>query len=140
MSKKVGDRCQVELGERRGNVKFVGQAKTLAPGFWVGVQYDEPVGKHDGINAVWITDKNLKCFRIEFDKQNNKNSGNYNNPKNTSNDADEQPNKNQKNDKRRKALVVEEKSGEKNDESCTFTSSSESDSSEDEKGLLCLFS
>nr|GMD88464.1 lisH domain-containing protein C1711.05-like [Ipomoea batatas] len=69
-----------------------------------------------------------------------KNSGNYNNPKNTSNDADEQPNKNQKNDRRRKALAVEEKSGEKNDESCTFTSSSESDSSEDEKGLLCLFS
>nr|GMD83382.1 tubulin-folding cofactor B [Ipomoea batatas] len=46
---KIGDRCQVELGERRGNVKFVGQAKTLAPGFWVGVQYDEPVGKHDGM-------------------------------------------------------------------------------------------
>ncbi|KAL2477298.1 Tubulin-folding cofactor B [Forsythia ovata] len=45
---KVGDRCQVEPGEKRGIVKFVGRAETLAPGFWVGVQYDEPLGKHDG--------------------------------------------------------------------------------------------
>ncbi|PSR92814.1 Tubulin-folding cofactor B like [Actinidia chinensis var. chinensis] len=46
---KVGDRCQVEPGEKRGVVKFVGQAETLGPGFWVGVQYDEPLGKHDGM-------------------------------------------------------------------------------------------
>ncbi|KAA8539006.1 hypothetical protein F0562_025698 [Nyssa sinensis] len=46
---KVGDRCQVEPGEKRGLVKFVGQAETLAPGLWVGVQYDEPLGKHDGM-------------------------------------------------------------------------------------------
>ncbi|KAH6764626.1 tubulin folding cofactor B [Perilla frutescens var. hirtella] len=46
---KVGDRCQVEPGEKRGTVKFVGQAETLAPGFWVGIQYDEPLGKHDGM-------------------------------------------------------------------------------------------
>ncbi|VFQ98185.1 unnamed protein product [Cuscuta campestris] len=46
---KVGDRCQVEPGERRGIVKFVGRAETLASGFWVGVQFDEPVGKHDGM-------------------------------------------------------------------------------------------
>ncbi|KAL2460288.1 Tubulin-folding cofactor B [Abeliophyllum distichum] len=46
---KVGDRCQVEPGEKRGIVKFVGRAETLAPGFWVGVQYDEPLGKHDGM-------------------------------------------------------------------------------------------
>ncbi|GAA0150392.1 chaperone [Lithospermum erythrorhizon] len=45
---KVGDRCQVEPGEKRGIIKFVGQAETLSPGFWVGVQYDEPLGKHDG--------------------------------------------------------------------------------------------
>ncbi|XP_031106350.1 uncharacterized protein LOC116011003 [Ipomoea triloba] len=69
-----------------------------------------------------------------------KNSGNYHNLKNAPNDADEEPNKNQKNDRRRKALAVEEKSGDKNDESCTSSSSLESDSSEDEKGLLCLFS
>ncbi|KAF3772444.1 Tubulin-folding cofactor B, partial [Nymphaea thermarum] len=46
---KVGDRCQVEPGEKRGVVKFVGRAETLPPGFWIGVQYDEPLGKHDGI-------------------------------------------------------------------------------------------
>ncbi|KAK4362668.1 hypothetical protein RND71_017909 [Anisodus tanguticus] len=46
---KIGDRCEVEPGERRGTIKFVGQAETLAPGFWVGVQFDEPAGKHDGM-------------------------------------------------------------------------------------------
>lgn len=46
---KVGDRCQVEPGEKRGVVKFVGRAESLAPGFWVGVQYDEPLGNHDGM-------------------------------------------------------------------------------------------
>lgn len=46
---KVGDRCQVEPGEKRGVVKYVGRAENLGPGFWVGVQYDEPLGKHDGL-------------------------------------------------------------------------------------------
>ncbi|KAK4762186.1 hypothetical protein SAY87_030070 [Trapa incisa] len=46
---KVGDRCEVEPGAKRGVVKFVGRAESLAPGFWVGVQYDEPLGKHDGM-------------------------------------------------------------------------------------------
>ncbi|KAI3706077.1 hypothetical protein L1987_76330 [Smallanthus sonchifolius] len=46
---KVGDRCQVEPGEKRGVVKFVGRAEDLGPGFWVGIQYDEPLGKHDGL-------------------------------------------------------------------------------------------
>ncbi|KAJ4462735.1 putative Tubulin-folding cofactor B [Paratrimastix pyriformis] len=46
----VGDRCQVR-GEsgfcRRGVVKFVGTTR-FKPGEWVGVCFDEPVGKHDG--------------------------------------------------------------------------------------------
>ncbi|EEF33219.1 tubulin-folding cofactor B [Ricinus communis] len=46
---KLGDRCEVEPGAKRGIVKFVGRAESLAPGFWVGVQYDEPLGKHDGL-------------------------------------------------------------------------------------------
>ncbi|KAM7256208.1 hypothetical protein ACFE04_011949 [Oxalis oulophora] len=46
---KVGDRCEVEPGEKRGVVKFVGEAESLGSGFWVGVQYDEPLGKHDGL-------------------------------------------------------------------------------------------
>lgn len=49
---KVGDRCEVEPGAKRGVVKFVGRAESLAPGFWVGVQYDEPLGKHDG---MWVS-------------------------------------------------------------------------------------
>lgn len=46
---KVGDRCQVDPGEKRGVIKFVGRTETLGPGFWVGIQYDEPLGKHDGM-------------------------------------------------------------------------------------------
>ncbi|PPD78696.1 hypothetical protein GOBAR_DD24372 [Gossypium barbadense] len=46
---KVGDRCEVDPGEKRGVVKYVGRAEALGPGFWIGVQYDEPLGKHDGI-------------------------------------------------------------------------------------------
>lgn len=46
---KVGDRCQVEPGEKRGVVKYVGRAESLGPGYWVGIQYDEPLGKHDGM-------------------------------------------------------------------------------------------
>lgn len=46
---QVGARCEVDPGGKRGVVKFVGTADTLAAGFWVGVQYDEPVGKHDGL-------------------------------------------------------------------------------------------
>ncbi|KAL3691899.1 hypothetical protein R1sor_005550 [Riccia sorocarpa] len=46
---KVGDRCEVDPGGKRGEVKYVGKAENLAPGFWIGVQYDEPVGKHDGM-------------------------------------------------------------------------------------------
>ncbi|KAJ8494285.1 hypothetical protein OPV22_016006 [Ensete ventricosum] len=45
---KVRDRCEVEPGEKRGTVKFVGRAEALGPGYWVGLQYDEPLGKHDG--------------------------------------------------------------------------------------------
>lgn len=49
---KIGDRCQVEPGEKRGTVKFVGHAETLAPGFWIGIVYDEPFGKHDGMYVM----------------------------------------------------------------------------------------
>ncbi|EKX47858.1 hypothetical protein GUITHDRAFT_93844 [Guillardia theta CCMP2712] len=44
---KVGDRCEV-AGGRRGCVKYVGKIPELPKGWWVGVQYDEPVGKNDG--------------------------------------------------------------------------------------------
>lgn len=44
----VGSRCQVQPGSRRGCVKFVGEINLIAAGNWVGVQFDEPVGKSDG--------------------------------------------------------------------------------------------
>ncbi|GAQ82952.1 Alpha-tubulin folding cofactor B [Klebsormidium nitens] len=46
---KVGNRCEVDPGAKRGEVMFVGNnCKGLPPGYWVGVKYDEPVGKNDG--------------------------------------------------------------------------------------------
>ncbi|CAG8446928.1 2226_t:CDS:10 [Ambispora leptoticha] len=51
---KVGDRCEVDFSEsgedgfkKRGIVRYVGETK-FKPGYWVGVEYDEPVGKHNG--------------------------------------------------------------------------------------------
>ncbi|KAI8925712.1 CAP Gly-rich domain-containing protein [Entophlyctis helioformis] len=47
----VGSRCLVAAAdgelEKRGTVRFVGKVD-FKPGFWVGVEYDEPVGKHNG--------------------------------------------------------------------------------------------
>ncbi|KAI8638272.1 CAP Gly-rich domain-containing protein [Parasitella parasitica] len=48
---KIGDRCEVlgddNIAQRRGTVKFVGETE-FQPGWWVGIQYDEPVGKNNG--------------------------------------------------------------------------------------------
>ena len=43
-------RCEVSSAEggKRGVVKYVGRCEGLPLGWWVGVQYDEPVGKNDG--------------------------------------------------------------------------------------------
>jgi tubulin-folding cofactor B len=48
---QIGSRCEVTSpeGGKRGVVKFVGKnCQGLPLGWWVGVQYDEPVGKNDG--------------------------------------------------------------------------------------------
>jgi len=46
---QVGARCEVGPGGRRGEIKYVGDAKgLLGPGVWVGVGLDEPSGKNDG--------------------------------------------------------------------------------------------
>lgn len=48
---KVGARCEVETHvdglHKRGTVRFVGPTK-FAKGTWVGIEYDEPMGKNDG--------------------------------------------------------------------------------------------
>ena len=43
-----GERCQTEPGGRLARVMFVGKIDALRAGYWVGVFYDEPVGKNDG--------------------------------------------------------------------------------------------
>lgn len=45
---EVGARCEVKVGDRRGEVKYVGKIPELANGFWVGIQLDEPTGDSDG--------------------------------------------------------------------------------------------
>jgi len=45
---QLGARCEVQPGGKRGAVAFVGKCPPLPAGFWVGVVYDEPVGKNDG--------------------------------------------------------------------------------------------
>lgn len=44
----VGDRCLVFPGDRKATVRYVGKIPQLTPGWWVGVEFDEPVGKNDG--------------------------------------------------------------------------------------------
>lgn len=47
---KSGSRCQVSLpgaAKRLGTVRYTGLVEGLQ-GYWVGIQYDEPLGKNDG--------------------------------------------------------------------------------------------
>ncbi|EFO23291.1 hypothetical protein LOAG_05198 [Loa loa] len=47
---KIGDRCTVHISnqkERKGIVSYIGPTK-FKDGYWIGVTYDEPFGKHDG--------------------------------------------------------------------------------------------
>jgi len=47
----VGARCEVESTEpglsKRGTIRYIGNT-TFNKGVWVGIEYDEPIGKNDG--------------------------------------------------------------------------------------------
>ena len=62
---KVGDRVLVvemsDQAERHAEVMFVGKIPELANGYWVGVEYDMPVGKNDG------SVKGRRCFECAPD-------------------------------------------------------------------------
>ena len=44
----VGSRCRLNPGDKRGTVRYVGKVPEAQPGWWVGVELDEPLGKNDG--------------------------------------------------------------------------------------------
>nr|CAH8823914.1 unnamed protein product [Trichobilharzia regenti] len=49
-SLSIGSRCEVRIPSqitKRGVIEFVGQTK-FKPGYWVGIRYDEPLGRNDG--------------------------------------------------------------------------------------------
>ena len=45
---QIGNRCRVNPGDKRGVVRFVGKMPTFLPGWFVGIELDEPLGKNDG--------------------------------------------------------------------------------------------
>ena len=45
---QVGARCEVNPGAKRGVVRFVGRCDALPAGFWIGIEFDEPVGMNNG--------------------------------------------------------------------------------------------
>lgn len=64
----VGARCEVETAEeglhKRGTVRFVGPTQFNKTGVWVGIEYDEPMGKNDGlwVNSDLYSDVYLFLF------------------------------------------------------------------------------
>jgi len=44
----VGNWCEVIIGKRWGEVKFVGKVDKLGKGYWVGIKLDEPLGDTTG--------------------------------------------------------------------------------------------
>lgn len=50
----VGSRCKVSIANsstKLGTVMYSGPVEGLA-GYWIGVKYDEPLGKNDGRQVI----------------------------------------------------------------------------------------
>lgn len=64
----IGNRCEVNPGGRRGIVSFCGGVKH-APGTWIGITLDEPMGMNDGSvkeERYFVCGEKYGCFaRIE---------------------------------------------------------------------------
>lgn len=58
---KLGQRVIVDPGDRKAMIMFVGKIPEIAAGYWIGVQFDEPVGKNDG------SIKGQRCFECPPD-------------------------------------------------------------------------
>ena len=58
----IGARCEVMPGSRRGVIRWIGECEHLKPGYWVGVQFDEPVGKSDGSVKNTVLDIQVTLF------------------------------------------------------------------------------
>mmetsp|Transcript_943 Transcript_943/g.1911 ORF Transcript_943/g.1911 Transcript_943/m.1911 type:complete len:347 (-) Transcript_943:123-1163(-) len=62
----VGSRCQVQPGSRRGEVSYVGPVPELddtTGSCFVGVTFDEPVGKNDGSATSKTTGQKIQYFK-----------------------------------------------------------------------------
>lgn len=56
---KLGDRCIIGDGTRRGEIKYVGKCSELGHGYFIGIALDEPMGDMNG------TIKEKKYFEVE---------------------------------------------------------------------------
>ena len=45
---ECGQRVRTVKSHKKGTIKFVGTADNLPDGIWIGIELDDPVGKHDG--------------------------------------------------------------------------------------------
>eukprot|EP00358_Blepharisma_japonicum_P002223 CAMPEP_0202947108 /NCGR_PEP_ID=MMETSP1395-20130829/10723_1 /ASSEMBLY_ACC=CAM_ASM_000871 /TAXON_ID=5961 /ORGANISM="Blepharisma japonicum, Strain Stock R1072" /LENGTH=217 /DNA_ID=CAMNT_0049648133 /DNA_START=59 /DNA_END=712 /DNA_ORIENTATION=+ len=62
---QVGNRCKINPGDKRGTVRYVGKIPEAQPGYWVGIELDEPLGKNDGCvkeTRYFQTEKNHGIF------------------------------------------------------------------------------
>jgi tubulin-specific chaperone B len=44
----LGQRCRINPGDKRGAIRYIGKIPNLKPGWFFGIELDEPLGKNDG--------------------------------------------------------------------------------------------